>query len=86
MAGTAGFGSALAIRAKEARQRAQTADMLGLTTALPTGQGSEMRSIQPSFVQSAQPVMPPKADPPLEERMYGEAERFLMGLQPKPQQ
>lgn len=83
MAGSsAGFGSALALRAKEAMQRARTADALGLGTPLPTGQGASTTGIAP-FVASAQPVANPPAasNPPLEDRMLGMVESFLAGLQ-----
>ena len=80
--GSAGFGSALALRAKEAAQRAKTADALGLGTPLPSGQGAQTTGIAP-FVASAQPIADPPAapNPPLEDRGLGMVEAFLAGLQ-----
>lgn len=84
MAGAQGFGSALALRAKEAAQRAKTSDALGLSSPLPSGVGEGLQAMPGDVpVQRAQPVTPPASNPPLDERMLGIAEEFLAGLQPQ---
>ncbi len=91
MAGAGGFGSALVLRAKEARLRAQAADLLGLMT--PLSQGPDRKSVasiqaEPNVhVAPGQPIQPPAQDmhernP--EDRMYGVVEDFLSGLARRP--
>lgn len=81
MAGIAGPGSALLIRAKEARARAQAADAFGITSSSPTGMGVPSTLALPNTpVAPAQPVVSPASNPNLQERMFGVAETFLSGL------
>lgn len=77
-----GIGSPLVMRAKEARQRAQAADALGLTQTRTFAGGVQAAAPGPMYPPSSvQPVVAPDSNPDLNDRMYGAAEAFLMGLQ-----
>lgn len=87
MAGSQGIGSALILRAKEARARAQAADSLGLSTPLPSGQpGTTVSAIQSTQgqpvppIMPGQPIQPPNQEPATDDMMYGHVEEFLKGL------
>lgn len=84
-AGT-GFGSALVIRAKEARARAQAAQAFGIVSSPSsppssgTGSGLQTNTTAPLAPVTNQPVVSPDLMPDLNKRLYGVAEAFLMGL------
>ena len=87
MAGSQGVGSALILRAKEARLRAQTADAMGLSTPLPSGQpGTSVSAIQSTQgspvppIMPGQPIQPPNQEPSPDDAMYGHVEQFLQSL------
>lgn len=89
MAGGSGPGSALVLRAKEARMRAQAADTFGITGPSPSGMGSGINvPMAGSATSPAQPIKVPGQTDSRDEyadRMYGQTEAFLAGL-PKPVQ